>query len=311
MMLPAWLSPWCRAHLGSIPVEVLHSSAHMSEVFGLRLADGRSVAVKSRPDQSGREATCVEAQRFLAASGFPAAAPLTGVTVDEGRAVHAEEWRPGGRLLRGDDPATARLFAGLLARLVTLAEDIEVGGSAPGAVEPPLPNPEWTRWDHPGPGIWPANPYHDVRDRPIPRVVTDAAGRVRDRLAVIYLPRVLGHADWETQNLRWHEDRPWAVHDWDSLAWLPEAAIAGAACGAFASAEAPTLTPIASSAAFLEAYQEARDRRFTQEEIEVAWATSLWLGLHNARGEALHGLPPVALTAVASQAEERLRLAGA
>jgi hypothetical protein len=60
-MLPSWVDPWCRAHLGSSPTELLHRSAHMSEVFGLRLADGREVAVKARPDQNGRAATCVEA----------------------------------------------------------------------------------------------------------------------------------------------------------------------------------------------------------------------------------------------------------
>jgi hypothetical protein len=129
-------------------------------------------------------------------------------------------------------------------------------------------------------------------------------------MAVVYLPLMLGHGDWETQNLRWEGDLPYAVHDWDSLCWLPEAAIAGAACGAFASAETPGLTPIASSAAFLEAYQEAR-RPFDDNEIEVAWATSLWPALHNARGEVLHDRPPVALDAVRQQADERLRQAGA
>ena len=311
-MLPSWFSPWCREHLGAVPVEVLHVSEHMSEVFGVRLSDGREVAVKSRPDQSGREATCVEVQRFVALNGFPAAAPLTGVTLHEGRAVHAELWRPGGAVLRGDDAATARLFAVLLARLVTLAADVEVGGSSPGAVAPPLPNPEWTRWDHDEPGPWPRLPYLDGRDESrVPDLVVSAAHRVRDRLSGVDLPRVLGHADWESQNLRWHGTEPWAVHDWDSLAWLPAAAIAGAASGAFGSHAEPTLTPIASSAAFLASYQEAAGRAFSAAEIEVAWAASLWLALHNARAEALHGGPPIALTAVAEQAGERLRLAGA
>ena len=312
LMAPEWLTAWCREHLGAVPAEVLHVSEHMSEVYGLRLSDGREVAVKSRPDHSGREATCVEVQRFVALNGFPAAAPLTGVTVHRGRVVHAEEWRPGGELLRKNDPATARRFAVLLARLVTLVADVEVGGSAPGAVEPPLPNPEWTRWDHDEPGPWPRIPYLDGRDESrVPDFVVTAAERVRERMAGAYLPRILGHADWESQNLRWHGDVPWAVHDWDSLAWLPEAAIAGAASGAFASYAEPTLAPLSSSEAFLAAYQEAAGRGFSAEEVEVAWAASLWLALHNARSEALHRSHPVALTAVADQAAERLRLAGA
>jgi hypothetical protein len=124
------------------------------------------------------------------------------------------------------------------------------------------------------------------------------------------LPRVLGHADWESQNLRWKGTTGWAVHDWDSLAWASEPAIAGSACGAFVSWGQPTLAPLASSAAFLTAYQAAR-RPFTDEEMEVAWAASLWLPLHNARAEALMDMPPVALDAIRQQGEARLRLAGA
>jgi hypothetical protein len=278
----------------------------MAEVYGLRLIDGRDVAVKARPDQNGREATCVDVQRHLAANGYPCAAPLTGVTISDGRAIHAEQWRPGGAMLRDVGEQTARLFAAPLAAMVALAAGIEVA-------EPPLPNPEWTRWDHDDrPGPWPHISYLQGYDPDtVPVFVTEAARRIHERLAGVDLPRVLGHADWESQNLRWHDDRPWAVHDWDSLAWLPEAAIAGAASGAFASAESPTLAPIASSAAFLEAYAKARGRPFDDQEIEVAWAASLWPALHNARSEALHGTRPVSLKAVAQQAEERLRRAGA
>jgi hypothetical protein len=70
------------------------------------------------------------------------------------------------------------------------------------------------------------------------------------------------------------------------------------------------LAPVASSRAFLDAYQRAR-RPFDDQEIEVAWAASLWLALHNARAEVLGDLPPVAITAVLEQAAERLELAGA
>jgi Ser/Thr protein kinase RdoA (MazF antagonist) len=310
--LPEWLAAWCRTHLGAVPADVLMRFEHTSDVFGLRLADGREVVVKSRPDQNGRTATCVEVQRVLAGRGFPCPPPLTGVTVHDGRAVHAERWQPGGEVRRGDDPATARLFGGLLARMVDLAADIEVGGTSPGAVTAPLPNPEWVRWDHDDDGPWPAIPDRDGKAAGVtlPEPILDTATRLRERLSAAYLPRVLGHADWESQNLRWHGGQPWAVHDWDSLAWMPEAAIAGSAAGAFASAAQPTLAPVPSSAAFLEAYQEVRGP-FDDQEIEVAWAASLWLAVHNARGEAVFGWPPVAIAAVREQAAERLRLAGA
>ena len=152
----------------------------------------------------------------------------------------------------------------------------------------------------------------DNRDQDaVPEYVADTARRARERLLAADLPCVLGHADFEAQNLRWHNEDVWAVHDWDSLAWQPEAALVGAACGAFTSASPSTLAPAESSAVFLAAYQDFRGRRFTSDEQEIAWAASLWPAAHNARWEAVHGDPPMSCDAVRAQAEERLRRANA
>jgi hypothetical protein len=102
----------------------------------------------------------------------------------------------------------------------------------------------------------------------------------------------------------------WAVHDWDSLAWQPEAALAGAASGAFASAGPPTLAPIESSAAFLVVYQDIRGRLFTAVEQEIAWAASLWMAAYNL-WEAPYADTPVPGDALRAQAAERLRRANA
>ncbi|MGK3208363.1 phosphotransferase [Amycolatopsis sp. MEPSY49] len=293
-MIPAW----CAEHLGSVPVEVLFERRSLSEVVGLRLADGREVVVKVREDE-GREASCVAAQAWLADRGFPCARPLTDVIRVGSLAVHAEESRPGGVMLLGDTPDIAERYAAVFARLMTELTDV--------LVAPPLPNPRWARWDHRDPGLWPAIGFLDGRNQSaVPEYVVETAFRARKRLLAGGLPCVLGHADFEAQNLRWHDGEIWAVHDWDSLAWQPEAALVGAACGTFANASPPTLAPIASSAAFLAAYQELRGRRFTAEEEEIAWAASLWIAVHNARWEALHGDPAVCGEAVRDQAAERL-----
>ncbi|MEV6642523.1 hypothetical protein [Amycolatopsis sp. NPDC051371] len=297
-----WLPAWCAEHLGSVPGEVQFERTSLSAVVGLRLADGREVVVKARADD-GRAASCVAAQARLAQRGFPCARPLTAVVAVGTLAVHAEESRPGGVVLRGDSPAVAERCAAVFAWLMAELAGVDVA--------PPLPNPRWARWDHRDPGLWPAIGFLDERDQSVvPAHVVEAAGRARARLLATDLPCVLGHADFEAQNLRWHDD-VWAVHDWDSLAWQPEAALAGAASGAFASDSPPTLAPIGSSAAFLTAYQDLRGRRFTAEEQEIAWAASLWVAAHNARWEALHGDPPVSGDAVRAQAAERLRRANA
>jgi hypothetical protein len=301
---PAWLVAWCDRHLGAVPVDALLSYAQMSDVFGVRLADGHEVVVKARRDEDGRATHCVDAQIALAERGFPCARPLTPVTVTDGVAVHAEQWRPGGTMMRGDGPQVAVHFARLLAWLAAELSQITTA--------PPLPNPRWVRWDHDDPGTWPATASLDERDASaVPHFIEETARLATERLQRSDLQCVLGHADWETQNLRWRRTQPWAVHDWDSLAWLPEAAMAGAASGTFASAEIPTLAPLTSSVAFLAAYQQRRGITFRTEEREVAWAASLWPAAHNARSQVLFDRPPFAEEALREQADQRLALAGA
>ena len=224
-------------------------------VFGLRLADGRDVVVKARADD-GRAVSCVAAQARLAERGFPCARPLTPVAGIGSLAVHAEEFRPGGEVLHGDSPDVAVRYAEVFAWLMA-----ELAGVT---VPPPLPNPRWVRWDHAGSGIWPAIDFLDNRDQSVvPAHVVETAKRARGRLLAAGLPCVLGHADFEAQNIRWHRREVGTAHDWDSLAWQPEAALAGAASETFASAGPPTLAPIESSEAFLAAYQDVRERLFT------------------------------------------------
>jgi hypothetical protein len=178
-------------------------------------------------------------------------------------AVHAEEFRPGGEVLRGDSPEVAARGAQVFARLMAELTNV--------IVAPPLPNPPWVRWDHTDPGLWPAIEGVKSLDQGAqPANLADTAARSRRRLLAADLPCVLGHADFEAQNLRWHGREIWAVHHSDSLAWQPEAALAGAASGAFASDGPPDQAPIESSEAFLAAYQEVRSRWFTAVEQQVA-----------------------------------------
>jgi hypothetical protein len=163
-----------------------------------------------------------------------------------------------------------------------------------------------------GNGIWPDVPWLAGGDSSgVPEFVVDTAIRSARRLHSASLPNVLGHGDFEAQNLRWKDSKLWAVHDWDSLAWLPEAALVGAASAVFASSQAPTLAPLESSEAFLIVYQDRRGRRFTRDEEEIAWAASVLPAVHDAREEALLQRPPATTTPLSQQAEERLRRADA
>lgn len=298
--LPDWLPAWCLDHLGGEPADVLFQLHQVSMVFGLRLPGGTDVVVKARADD-GRAASCVAAQARLAERGFPCARPLTPVVGVGSLAVHAEELRPGGEVWHGNSPDVAARCAEVFARLMAELADVNVA--------PPLPNPPWVRWDHTDPGVWPAIDALDSGNQSaVPAYVVDTAARARGRLLAANLPCVLGHADFEAQNLRWRGREVWAVHDWDSLAWQPEAALAGAASGAFASDGPPMLAPIESSEAFLMVYQDIRGRSFTPVEQEIAWAASLWLAAYNV-WEGLGGTPSG--DALRAQAAERLRRAKA
>ncbi|HKN63010.1 MAG TPA: phosphotransferase [Gaiellaceae bacterium] len=292
--LPSWTDAWCREFLGAAPVQVLFCVSHLSEVVGAVLADGREVVMKRRVDESGRADRCVRAQKLLAEQGFPCPMPLTDVILDDGVAVHAERFVRDGELESDDTPAAAAGSAMLFADLLRLLRGFDL--------DPPLPNPEWVRWDSP--------PERQTSAR-VPSWIADTAQRVQTKLAESALPDVLGHADWEAQNMRWRNDEPLAVHDWDSLAWLPEAALAGTAAGVFASHGQPTLAPVASSAAFLDTYETARGVPFSPHETEIAWAASIWVALHNARDELVYNRPRLSYETLRAQRTERLTLARA
>ena len=71
------LAAWCRRQLGSAPVERFFGADHLSQVHGLRLADGREVVLKLR----GRQELllgCHAVHRAVWEAGIPCPEPLVG-----------------------------------------------------------------------------------------------------------------------------------------------------------------------------------------------------------------------------------------
>jgi hypothetical protein len=289
--LPPWVIEWCRRFLGGTPATLLFGVSHLSEVWGVRLVDGREIVIKRRADDTGRTASCGKAQQFLAEQGFPCPLPLTDVIFDGGFATHAERLVAGGERELRDTPAAAARSAALLADLVRRLSALQL--------DPPLPNPEWVRSDAPLPAR--------QQGMAAPAWLEDTSRRAQDKLMACDLSPVLGHADWESQNMVWDDaGNPLAVHDWDSLAFLPEATIAGTAAGAFATYGEPVLAPIESSEAFLDAYEGARGSRFSPCETEGAWAASIWVAIHNARDELVYDRPRLSYEGLKEQRLARL-----
>jgi hypothetical protein len=306
---PECLAAWCHRWLGAEPGEILFHSGHLSEVVGVRLADGRSVVVKLRPP-SERFAACVLVQRHVWAAGFPCPEPLAGPAPLGAVSATAEALLDGGVQLPLA-PDAPRLFAESLARLVALAPSV---GSVP-SLEP---SPPWVGWDHRNIGTWPEpdDVDADLNATRGPAWIEDAGARVRRRLLrTTSLPLVIGHADWESQNLRWVNRRLHAVHDWDSVVAQREVTIAGAASAVFTATGAPnTSANLDQSEAFLVAYEQSRGRAWTDEERELAWAAGLWVRVFNAKKATLRPggeTPSPSRFRLEQEVPERLRRAGA
>jgi hypothetical protein len=200
-----------------------------------------------------------------------------------------------------------RLFAQALADLVSRAGAVADAGAL-------HPAPVWARWDHDEDALWPREPgwLTDLNEHPGPVWLDEAAARSRARLLDCDLPLVIGHTDFESQNVRWLGDSLHVVFDWDSLAAQPEAAIAGLACSMFpVTAEPLTEATLGQSEAFLEAFERARGRPWSTEEREVGWAASVWPRAWNAKRRVLEPDRHQTAPALAEEVEERLRLAGA
>lgn len=307
--IPASVVAWCQQWLGAEPKDVLFHDGHLSQVLGLRLANRRAVVVKVRP-LTERLAACVPVQRHLWAAGFPCPEPLAGPAPLGRLTATAEGLVEGGsQLAWGDD--SPHLFAQALARLLALAPPIT-------SLPPLAPSPPWVGWDHDRSGVWPEpdDLEADLNAHFGPAWIEDTGARVRRRLLrPSSLPLVVGHADWESQNLRWIDRRLHVVHDWDSVVSQREATIAGAASAVFSATGAPnTSASVEQSAAFLVAYAEARGQPWTDEEWELAWAAGLWVRVFNAKKATLRPggeTPSPSRLRLEAEAGERLARAGA
>lgn len=300
---------WCVERLGCDVEAVTFETGHLSRVLGLRLRDGREVVVKVRPWQE-RLVTCVAVQEVLAGLGFPCPRPLAGPDRigQPVQAVHAEQLLPGGQMMPPGGDA-AGMFAALLADLVALTPYVAATQLASlRACSPP-----WVGWDHTGEQLWPARdtPGSALHEQPGPDWVDEVTAAAQTLLlSASDLPLVLGHGDWESQNLRWIDRRPRAVHDWDSLVAQPEPAVVGAAAAVWpAGAEGRHAATVQESEAFLDAYQHAAGRTWNDSDQRLAWASGLWLRTYNAKKDAADGGGPQ-LDLLANEVDQRRRLAG-
>jgi Phosphotransferase enzyme family len=298
---PGRLARWCVEQLGSPPADEMFRSGYLSAVIGLRLADGREVVVKVRPD-SPRIAACVEVQRRMFQVGYPCPRPLTGAVAFGGDVATAEAYVPGGAMLPSADHA-AVAFAEAFARLIRLAP-------RPAEVSTLSPAPSWAAWNHGGDGLWPFPEESDVNLNEVAGAewIDDAGRRARDRLRAGESEAVIGHCDWLAGNLRWNGDALLVVHDWDSVIADSEAVLVGFAAALYSTVDAQELATVENTEQFLDAYCQARGRTFSTDELQRSWAAGVWTRAYDAKYQHTTGVPITSLSE--NEARERLRRAG-
>jgi hypothetical protein len=297
------LSEWCLRRLGSEPDRVLFETGYLSQVIGMRLANGHDVVVKVRAWQD-RLIGCGQVQQATRMHGFPAPTLLVPPLRLGQLGVSAEELVHGGEPL-APQPDSADRFAEALAQLVRAAPQVAtVSGLAP--------SPAWVGWDDVGGKLWPPpdDREGDLNAHAADQWLDDIGAAARKQLRALAQPAVIGHGDWYSANLRWSNRRLHVVHDWDSVIAQPEAAIAGQAAAIWPGTGLPgEVATVKQSEQFLAAYEHAAGRSWTDHELRAAWAAGLWTRAFDAKKASLVGADPAnALTK--AEAEERCRLAG-
>lgn len=277
----AFLDAWSQQRLGSALAAVRFRAGRIDAVWGVELADRRAVVIKAHRVPVDLDATRAagDAQRVLAAAGFPCPTPLAGPEEVGGRVLTAETLLAG-ETPDGLDPAHRRLLAQGLARHVDLLR------GRPDLVRRAGPGPSWCRYQG-GPWPVPHDPVVDFSSPAAGEAWLDDLGRRAARQILDFRDAdqvVVGHADWYAGNTVVADGALVGTFDWELVADT-EAVLAGfaAACYAASSTGSGGLSTPEQAVAFLVDHDTARGRPLTAREQRAAAGAVAWILAFNAR----------------------------
>jgi hypothetical protein len=303
--LRTFLDAWARDRLGSAIADVRFRAGRIDPVWGVGLQDGRAVVIKAHRtpvDLAAAQAT-IDAQRALAAAGFPCPVPLWGPDEVKGRVLTAETLIVGA-MPNGRNPAIRRLLADGLFR------HIEILRGHPDLIDRAGSGPSWCHYQG---GPWPV-PHDAMVDFRSPvdgfRWLEVFGQRAADQVLNNREAEkvVVGHADWYAGNIAVVDGQLAGTFDWELVADT-EAVIAGftASCYAASPTGGGGLSTPEEVAAFLQDYEEVRAEPLSERERRAAAAAAAWILAFNARWQAAlidHGFCDYATIALVQDHQE-------
>jgi hypothetical protein len=280
------LGQWCVRHLGSPLLRVRFIVTRLTYVTGLDLEDGRSVVVRAQTGVSSVERlwAVYDVQRGLARLGFPCPSPICPPTPLGRGIATAEDLVNDGQVPDPSRPALRDAMAETLARLLQSTRTLPV----PSILR--TERPSWINFR--GPALWPP-PHHPRLDFLATGVQAPWIDEIASAAKSVLLDmpdrdHLLGHADFEAQNMRASHDAITAVYDWDSLVAERAEVIVGLAAAthtahAGAYPELPAVPTPEQRRRFVHVFERAYGRRFTATERRYVLAASAWVTAYNAR----------------------------
>jgi hypothetical protein len=278
------LDEFCLLHLGSGVKRAEFFEASVGSVHGIELSDGRRVVVKvHRADTSVGFLTAMQnVQRHLAFDAFPAPEPLVGPTRLENGVAIVESLLDSGDHADAHDPVIRSVMAQGLAALVARCDPLtRLDGLHESLIAVPRaelwPSPHDRRFDFAA-----TTQGAEWIDR-----VAGAARRIRDEPCACR--RVVGHADWRVEHLRFVGREISAVYDWDSICVEREPVLVGSVAHAFTANWTMSgwrqFPRVDEALRFAAQYEEARDAPFTRMEWRVLRAALVYAMAYTARCE--------------------------
>ena len=276
-----FLDDWVQQRLGSALATVRFRAGRIDSVWGVELADGRAVVLKTHrtPVDFDAARAAVDAQRRLAAAAYPCPLPLAGPDEVEGRVLTAETLLEG-HPPDGREPAIRRLLAAGLARHIDLLR------GQPDLLRRAGSGPSWCQYQS-GPWPVPHDPIVDFRTTPAGFEWLDAYGHRAAEQILSHRDAdqiVVGHADWYAGNTAVADGELVGTFDWELVADT-EAVIAGftAACYASSATSGGGLSTPEEVAAFMIDYDSVRGNPFSAREQRTAAGAAAWILAFNAR----------------------------